>query len=78
MTDSAPETVTITSETIRLGQLLKLAGLVGSGAEGKLLLTGGEVTVNGEAETRRGRQLQSGDHVSVAGTELLVTAAPGG
>ena len=45
---------------IRLGQLLKAAGLVETGGEAKLVLAEGEVTVNGEVETRRGRQLHAG------------------
>ncbi|WP_304412503.1 RNA-binding S4 domain-containing protein [Candidatus Solirubrobacter pratensis] len=49
---------------IRLGQLLKLADLVGSGGEAKALLETGTVLVNGEPETRRGRQLHAGDVVS--------------
>ncbi len=64
--------VAIRGEMIRLGQLLKLAGLVGSGAEAKDVLAGGEVTVNGEAETRRGRQLHRGDVVAAAGEEVVV------
>jgi len=55
--------IEITTETIRLGQLLKLANLVDSGADAKLLLAGGEVLVNGEIEIRRGRQLRAGDVV---------------
>ena len=50
--------------TIRLGQLLKAAGLVESGGEAKALLAEGVVTVNGEVETRRGRQLAPGDVVA--------------
>jgi ribosome-associated protein len=65
--------VEIRGEMIRLGQLLKLAGLVGSGAEGKLLLADGAVTVNGESETRRGRQLNPGDVVAADGESLRVT-----
>jgi len=72
MTPAEPETVVIRSETIRLGQLLKLAGVVGSGAEGKMLLADGHVTVNGEVELRRGRKLRAGDHVAAAGDVLLV------
>jgi ribosome-associated protein len=56
-------------ETIRLGQLLKLVDAVPSGAQVKDVLTSGDVTVNGEAEERRGRQLHRGDVVSVAGQE---------
>jgi ribosome-associated protein len=58
---------------IRLGQLLKLAGMVGSGAEGKLLLAEGTVVVNGQPEVRRGRQLNPGDVVVVNGETLRVT-----
>jgi ribosome-associated protein len=59
--------VPISGESIRLGQLLKLAGVAGSGAEAKELLAGGAVRVNGEPEARRGRQLQRGDIVAVDG-----------
>ena len=58
--------------TIRLGQFLKLADVVDSGAEVRPLLADGTVRVNGEVETRRGRQLVRGDVVSVAGTEVRV------
>ncbi len=56
-------------ESIRLGQLLKLVDAVPSGAQVKDVLTSGDVSVNGEAEERRGRQLRRGDVVSVAGQE---------
>ena len=56
-------------DTIRLGQLLKLADLVESGAEVKDVLTSGAVRVNGEPEERRGRQLRRGDVVSVEGAD---------
>ncbi len=55
-------------DTIRLGQLLKLADLVESGAEVKDVLVSGAVRVNGEPEERRGRQLHRGDVVSVQGS----------
>ena len=64
--------IAIRGDTIRLGQLLKLAGAIGSGAEVKALLAaqdGTAVRVNGEPETRRGRQLHPGDVVEVAGTD---------
>jgi ribosome-associated protein len=64
--------IAIRGEVIRLGQLLKLAGAAGSGAEAKELLAGGGVRVNGESEQRRGRQLRRGDVVAVAGEELRV------
>ena len=56
-------------DTIRLGQLLKLADLVDSGAEVKDVLVSGVVRVNGEPEERRGRQLHRGDVVSVDGAD---------
>lgn len=56
-------------ESIRLGQLLKLVDAVPSGAQVKDVLTAGDVTVNGEPEDRRGRQLHRGDVVAVAGQE---------
>jgi len=65
--------VEIRGEMIRLGQLLKLAGVVGSGAEGKLTLAQGGVRVNGELELRRGRQLRPGDVVAMDGESLRVT-----
>jgi ribosome-associated protein len=57
---------------IRLGELLKLAGVVGTGGEAKLLLAAEEVRVNGEPETRRGRQLHAGDEVLVGDEALRV------
>lgn len=67
--------VPIREETIRLGQLLKLAGLADSGGEARMLLEEGAVTVNGEAEARRGRQLHHGDVVEAAGDAVRVVAA---
>jgi beta-phosphoglucomutase family hydrolase len=69
--------LSIRGDTIRVGQLLKLAGVVASGAEVKRLLAAGQVHVNGEPETRRGRQLHQGDVVAVDGEELCVSTAPG-
>ena len=57
--------VPIRDATIRLGQFLKLADLVDTGADVKPLLADGDVRVNGEVETRRGRQLAPGDLVTV-------------
>jgi ribosome-associated protein len=68
--------VHIREQTIRLGQLLKLAGVVGSGSEAKALLASVPVAVNGEPETRRGRQLHEGDVVRVEGEELVVAVDP--
>jgi ribosome-associated protein len=57
--------IQIRGEMIRLGQLLKLADLAGSGADARDLLLENGVTVNGELESRRGRQLHRGDVVAV-------------
>ena len=65
--------VAIRGDMIRLGQLLKLAGIVDSGGELKALLADTDVLVNGELEDRRGRQLHRGDVVRVLGVELRVT-----
>ena len=65
--------VPIRGRTIKLGQLLKLAAVVDSGAEVKAFLSAVPVSVNGDIETRRGRQLFAGDVVRVAGRELRVT-----
>ena len=62
--------VPIRGDMIRLGQLLKLAGVAEDGGEAKALLAAEAVSVGGEVETRRGRQLFVGDVVSV-GDEVL-------
>jgi ribosome-associated protein len=62
--------VEIVGDMIRLGQLLKLAGVASGGAEAKELIADGLVTVNGEPEVRRGRQLHPGDIVG-AGPDAL-------
>lgn len=66
--------VPIRGDTIRLGQLLKLAGVIDSGAEARDYLAAAGVTVNGEPETRRGRQLHPGDVVVAGGVQLRVAA----
>jgi ribosome-associated protein len=55
-----------------LGQALKAANFVGSGGEAKVLIQGGEVRVNGEVETRRGRKLKEGDVVEVGDERMEV------
>jgi ribosome-associated protein len=55
-----------------LGQALKVASLVGSGGEAKVVIQAGEVLVNGEVETRRGRKLEEGDVVEVGEERLEV------
>ena len=57
--------VEVRDDGIRLGQLLKLAGLVDAGSDVRPLLLEGVVTVGGRLETRRGRQLRKGDVVAV-------------
>ena len=59
-------------EGTTLGQALKVASLVGSGGEAKVLIQAGEVFVNGEVETRRGRKLYEGDMVQVGDERLEV------
>jgi ribosome-associated protein len=66
--------VPIRGQTIRLGQLLKLAGVIDSGAEVKAFLSTEPVWVNGEREARRGRQLHPGDIVRVGERELRLTS----
>jgi ribosome-associated protein len=65
--------VPIRGESIRLGQLLKLAGVVDSGSEAKALLAAQPALVNGRPEDRRGRQLNVGDTVVVGEHELYIT-----
>jgi ribosome-associated protein len=67
--------VEISGDMIRLGQLLKLAGAASGGAEAKALIATGQVTVNGERELRRGRQLHPGDVVRVGAEDLRIVAA---
>jgi ribosome-associated protein len=65
--------IAIRGDMIRLGQLLKLAGVVDSGAEIKGFLASQPVVVNGDREVRRGRQLHRGDVVQVGDEELRVS-----
>ena len=62
----------IRGEVIRLGQLLKAAGLADSGVDAKELLLTGDVRVNGEPETRRGRQLRPGDVVELGDEKVEI------
>jgi ribosome-associated protein len=64
--------VSIRGDTIRLGQALKLSGLAGSGGEAHALVERGAVTVNGQGERRRGRQLHPGDVVAVEGDSVRI------
>jgi ribosome-associated protein len=76
VTDTPGEarTVAIRDASIRLGQLLKLADLVDDGGEARAVLAQGLVEVNGEVETRRGRQLVPGDVVTLAGQTVGITS----
>lgn len=65
--------IEIRGDVIRLGQLLKLAGVASSGADAKALLGEGGVTVNGESDARRGRQLRRGDVVVAGGETVRIT-----
>jgi ribosome-associated protein len=69
--------IPIRGDSIRLGQLLKLAGVVDSGSEVKALLASQPALVNGEPEIRRGRQLHAGDSVILGEHQLLVVTQPG-
>lgn len=75
MADSEDVAVPIRDASIRLGQLLKLAGLVEDGGHARDVLDSGAVTVDDEVETRRGRQVRPGDVVRVdaEGRSITVT-----
>jgi ribosome-associated protein len=77
MPERRPVDVPIRDESIRLGQFLKLADLVEFGSDAKELISDGAVLVNGERETRRGRQLRVGDVVKFDGRSARVAHRPG-
>lgn len=64
--------ITLKDEFIKLGQVLKAAGLVESGAEAKEVIQEGKVLVNGEVESRRGKKLYAGDLVTFNGEEIKI------
>ncbi|MBR3644983.1 MAG: RNA-binding S4 domain-containing protein [Lachnospiraceae bacterium] len=66
------QSIKIKDEFIKLGQALKLAGLVDSGVEAKIVVQNGEVKVNGEVDTRRGKKLVPGDTFEYNGTKVTV------
>lgn len=68
----AQKTVSITTEFIKLEALLKLANLVGTGGEAKMLIQDGQASVNGGVCTMRGKKLRPGDTVQFQGQEILV------
>ena len=67
--------IRITTEFIKLQDLLKFASLVSTGGEAKIVITEGEVTVNGEVCTQRGRKIRPGDAVSYHGKNITVAYA---
>ena len=69
------KTITITTEFIKLQDLLKFANLVESGGMAKECVQGGEVTVNGEVCTMRGKKIRPGDVVALDGQKLTVSYA---
>lgn len=66
------ETVKIKTEFIKLDALLKFASLVSSGGEAKMLIQDGQILVNGEVCTMRGKKIRSGDKVSYSGKEVVI------
>ena len=66
------KSIKIRDEFIKLGQAMKLAGLVESGVEAKLIIEEGKVKVNGEVDLRRGRKLYNGDVFSFKGEEISI------
>ena len=66
------ETIKLLDEFIKLGQALKAANLVQDGVEAKYVIQDGEVLVNGEVDTRRGRKLYDGDVLSYQGQEVKI------
>jgi ribosome-associated protein len=68
------KSIKIKDEYIRLGQAMKLAGLVSSGVEAKVLIGDGQVLVNGEVELQRGKKLRDGDIFSFDGQEVQIQA----
>ena len=66
--------IKIKDEYIKLGQALKLAGMVGSGVEAKIVIQDGQVFVNGEVELQRGKKLHPGDIFSFNSEEAQIEA----
>ena len=66
------ETIKLRDEFIKLGQALKAADLVSSGVEAKIVVQDGQVEVNGEVDTRRGRKLVPGDVITFDGKSVKI------
>lgn len=71
-----PEPSRVSDPTLRLGQYLKFVAHAGTGGEAKILIQQGCVKVNGEVETRRGRQVVAGDRIEVDGQVFVVGQDP--
>ncbi|MCM1507349.1 MAG: RNA-binding S4 domain-containing protein [Ruminococcus flavefaciens] len=66
------KSIKITTEFIKLDALLKFASMVGSGGEAKMLIQDGQILVNGEVCTMRGKKIRSGDRVSFGDEEVVI------
>ena len=66
------EKVIIRDDFIKLGQAMKLAGMVGSGVDAKMLIQDGQVEVNGEVEDQRGKKLHEGDVITFNGESVQI------
>lgn len=66
------EKVIIRDDFIKLGQVMKLAGMVGSGVDAKMLIQDGQVEVNGEVEYQRGKKLHEGDVITFNGESVQI------
>lgn len=68
------ETIVIDSEYIELARLLKHAGLTGTGGEAKMLVQSGQITVDGEVETRRRKKIRPGQSIAFEDNTILIKA----
>ncbi len=68
------EKIRIRDDFIKLGQALKLSGLVGSGVDAKIVVQDGQVKVNGRVETQRGKKLVAGDEVSYDSNTFVIVS----
>ncbi|WP_456694663.1 RNA-binding S4 domain-containing protein [Aeromicrobium sp. P5_D10] len=74
---TGPETIEISGDMIRLGQFLKFANFADSGAQAGAMIVDGDVSVDGETETRRGRQLAKGMLIEVRTPDRVLAARVG-
>ena len=64
--------VTIDTEYIKLSQILKLAGIVQTGGQSKILISSGKIEVNGETVKERGKKIRKGDKIKIEGIDEFV------